>query len=453
MSKISVVGTGYVGLTTGVCFAHLGHTVSCIDVDQEKVTRLNAGEVPIYEPGLEELLSAGLKAGRLTFTTDYVSGLDCAEFVFIAVGTPTSADGLSADMRYVHEATISMAGALKDRCVVVNKSTSPIGTGDTIRRLLEENNPNLSPWIVVSNPEFLREGSAVEDCLGPNRVVLGSQRPDDCGAVAKLYEGFNCPIICTDLYSAEMIKYASNAFLATKISFINEVSRICDALGADVSVVEEGMGLDTRIGSQHLSAGLGYGGSCFPKDVAALMHMADGAGLHPQLLRAVVEINDDQRRWAVESITRELGGTVAGKTIALWGLAFKAETDDLRFAPALEIAERLSADGAAVRAYDPVALPKDFEGTKVGSAIEAAEGADAVVICTEWAEFRGIDWSAVRAAMRGNLIYDGRNCVSPSRVRDSGLRYLGVGRRLAEKADSLLETPAETMQTSLTTSQ
>jgi UDPglucose 6-dehydrogenase len=428
VSRISVVGTGYVGLTTGVCFAHQGHTVSCIDVDHDKVARLNAGEVPIYEPGLTEILQQSVAAGRLAFTTNFQDGLRGAEYVFIAVGTPMSADGDAADMHYVYEAAASIAHALSGPAVVVNKSTSPIGTGDSIRRVLEENNPSLSPWVVVSNPEFLREGAAISDCLNPARVVLGSHDPANCSSVAKLYENVGCPIICTDLHSAEMIKYASNAFLATRLSFINEVSRICDALDADVTVVSEGMGLDPRIGSHFLNAGLGYGGSCFPKDVAALADMAAGAGLHPQMLKAVIDINADQRRWAVDTLTRELGG-VRGKSIALWGLAFKPETDDLRFAPALEIADRLVQAGATVRGYDPVANPDEFPGALFPSAAAAAAGAHAIVICTEWSEFRATDWHAVAVGMTGDLVFDGRNCVVPENVLNANLRYVGVGRR------------------------
>jgi len=441
VSRISVVGTGYVGLTTGVCFAHLGHTVSCIDVDHEKVEQLRTGSVPIYEPGLEALLSAGLDAERLDFTTDYPAGLAGAEFVFIAVGTPMADDGGSAEMRYVYDAAASIARSLTEPAVIINKSTSPIGTGDSIRRVLEENNPALSPWVVVSNPEFLREGSAVEDCLNPARVVLGSHDSENCSRVARLYENFGCPIIRTDIHSAEMIKYASNAFLATKISFINEVARICDALDADVSTVAAGMGLDTRIGREFLNAGLGYGGSCFPKDVAALTRMADDAGLHPQLLKAVADINADQRRWVVDSVARELD-SLDTQVIAIWGLAFKPDTDDLRFSPALDIAERLIAAGARLRAYDPVATPAHLEAEVCESAIEAASGADAIVICTEWAEFQGVDWNSVAAAMRGTLVFDGRNAVMPAGVAEAGLRYVGVGRRAASSAAEFLAVRA-----------
>jgi UDPglucose 6-dehydrogenase len=428
MSQISVVGTGYVGLTTGVCFAHLGHTVCCIDVDREKVDSLKAGRPPIFEPGIEELLQDAARAGTLTFTDDYDKGLHGTDFVFIAVGTPPAEDGRSAELRYVHGAAGQIARSLQAPAVIVNKSTSPIGTADGIRRILEENNPHLSPWIVVSNPEFLREGRAVEDCLHPARVVLGAQKVGDCERVADLYRSFGCPIIETNLHTAEMIKYASNAFLATKISFINEVARMCDALGADVATVADGMGLDERIGREFLNAGLGYGGSCFPKDVAALTHMAAEAGLHPQLLKAVVDINDDQRRWAIEILDRELDG-LTGRTLAIWGLTFKPDTDDLRSAPALDIAARLLERGAQLRTYDPVIAKPDLKATPCHSSSEAAKGADAVLIATDWAEFQGADWAEVASAMRGRLIFDGRNCIDPAAVTRAGLRYVGVGRR------------------------
>lgn len=437
MSRISVVGTGYVGLTTGVCFAHLGHSVSCIDVDRAKIDLLRTGGVPIYEPGLRELLEESVAAGRLTFTTEYASGLHGAEYVFIAVGTPMADDGQAAEMRFVYEAAASIANSLTSAAIIVNKSTSPIGTGDSIRRVLEENNPALSPWVVVSNPEFLREGNAVDDCLHPARVVLGSHLVTNCGKVAELYRAFGCPIITTDLHTAEMIKYASNAFLATKISFINEVARICDALEADVSVVAEGMGMDGRIGDQFLKAGLGYGGSCFPKDVAALAQMAADSGLHPQLLKAVGDINDDQRRWVIETLRRELGA-LEGKTIAIWGLAFKPETDDLRFAPALEIGRRLLAEGASLRTYDPVAGSGDLRAVACASPLEAAARADAVLLATEWPEFQGLNWNGVAHVMGGDLVFDGRNCVSPRDVGAAGLRYVGVGRR----ASALAQPPS-----------
>jgi UDPglucose 6-dehydrogenase len=431
MARIAVVGTGYVGLTTGACFAHLGHAVCCIDIDASKIARLQAGEVPIHEPGLGEIIAANLNAGRLRFTTDYVDGLRGAEFVFIAVGTPTAGDGHSADLRAVHTAAMAIARSLDGPAIVVNKSTSPIGTADGLARILDATRPEFAPWMVVSNPEFLREGSAVHDCLHPARIVLGASDRAAAEAVATLYHGFECPIIITDLNTAEMIKYASNAFLATRISFINEVARICDALGADICTVAEGMGLDPRIGSAFLRAGLGYGGSCFPKDVAALAHMAASAGLHPQLLQAVQEINADQRRWVVEQLAIRLDG-LQGRIIAVWGLTFKPNTDDLRHAPALDIIQQLAAAGANVQAYDPVAgnaaRRLELPAVVCASAEAAARGADAVLLATEWDEFLATDWFRIAAVMRGTLVFDGRNCLDPQAVAAAGLQYLGVGR-------------------------
>ena len=429
MARIAVVGTGYVGLTTGACFAHLGHMVCCIDVDRSKIDRLQAGDVPIFEPGMEILVSENLAQGGLSFTSDYEFGLTDVDYVFIAVGTPPAGDGASADMRHVHSATRAIAQTLKAPAIIVNKSTSPIGTGDDLRHMLDEANPSLAPWRVVSNPEFLREGNAIYDCLNPARIVLGSSDSESCDLVTKdLYAEFSCPVIATDLRSAEMIKYASNAFLATKISFINEVARICDALYADVTTVARGMGLDERIGGHFLNAGLGYGGSCFPKDVSALAHMADSAGLHPQLLKAVVDINDDQRRWAVETLRARLG-TLEDRTIAIWGVAFKPQTDDLRHAPALDIAGRLRKAGATVNLFDPVAdLPAEADRL-FPSPIEAATGADAVLVATEWPEFLALDWRDVASVLEGNLIFDGRNCLDSEAVQAAGLTYVGVGRR------------------------
>jgi UDPglucose 6-dehydrogenase len=376
---------------------------------------------------MSELVLENTKAGRLRFTSSYTDALAGVEYAFIAVGTPTAEDGHSADLKYVHAAAREIASTLKSSAVVINKSTSPIGTADGIRQILEEHRPDLSPWQVVSNPEFLREGAAIHDCLRPFRVVLGANDRSSAEAVATLYKSFDCPVIITDLHSAEMIKYASNAFLATKISFINEVARICDALGADVCTVAHGMGLDARIGSEFLNAGLGYGGSCFPKDVAALAQMAAGVGLHPQLLHAVTDINQDQRRWVVDRLTASLG-TLEGKAVAVWGLTFKPETDDLREAPALDVTKRLLSAGASIRVYDPVISELQLEATFASSPYEAAEGVDAVLVATEWDEFQGITWDRVAQAMRGNVVFDGRNAIDSEAVAAAGLTYLSVGR-------------------------
>lgn len=441
MARVSVIGTGYVGLTTGTCFAQMGHTVACVDIDENKIARLQAGDIPIYEPGMEDLVRSNMAAGRLRFTADYMDGLSEAEFVFIAVGTPTSPDGRAADLRYVYAAARTIAKCLPARAVIVNKSTSPIGTADTIVRVMDSERPEFAPWSVVSNPEFLREGQAIHDCLHPSRVVLGAADETAADAVATLYDTLDCPVIKTDLHTAEMIKYASNAFLATRISFINEVARICDALDADVCTVAEGMGLDPRIGPAFLNAGLGYGGSCFPKDVAALTHMAACAGLHPQLLRTVSEINVDQRRWAVSTLRDSLG-ELEGRTIAVWGLTFKPDTDDLREAPALEIAQRLLDEGAHVRAYDPVIHKtlgeRDLPGTICSNPYDAVRGADALLLATDWKEFESVSWSAVSSLMSGDVVFDGRNCLDPAEVAAAGLRYIGVGRPTAT-ADTACE--------------
>jgi UDPglucose 6-dehydrogenase len=445
MAQITVVGTGYVGLTTGVCFAHMGHSVVCLDIDAAKVARLQSGEIPIYEPGLGEIAAESVAAGRLRFSDNYAEALSATEFVFIAVGTPTAPDGYSADMRFVHAAAREIARTLPTPAIIVNKSTSPIGTGNHLAEILAEARPEFAPWQVVSNPEFLREGSAVHDCLHPARIVLGASDPIAAGAVAVLYEMIDAPIISTDLPTAEMIKYASNAFLATRISFINEVARICDRLDADVSVVAEGMGLDPRIGPSFLQAGLGYGGSCFPKDVSALSHMAASAGLHPQLLRTVSTINDDQRTWIVDRI-QELLGSLENATIALWGLTFKPHTDDLRHAPALDIARRLTERGARIRAYDPIAgeavSQMGLDMTICPTAMGAVTGADVLLLATEWDEFLAQDWRQVARLMRGTLFIDGRNCVDPQSVFQAGLRYHGVGRRNARTYSHLRAIPA-----------
>ena len=446
MATIAVIGSGYVGLGTGAVFADLGNTVVGVDIDAAKVARLGAGECPIFEPGLEELLARGLKSGRLRFTTDYAEAVPGADFVFICVGTPPGLDG-GADMRYVREAARAIGRHLRPerrtradgarrpdparRTIIVNKSTMPIGSGDLVRALLaEETAASGARFAVVANPEFLREGTAVRDMLNPDRVVLGAADRGAAAAVAELYRTLGAPTLITDLRSAEMIKYASNAFLATKISFINEIAHVCEALGADVRQVAAGMGLDRRIGPQFLSAGIGFGGSCFPKDVQALEFMASKADCHPQLLRAVLDINRDGRRAFVHKLDRLLEG-LAGRTVAVWGLAFKPNTDDLREAPALEIIRALQARGARVRAYDPAAMA----GAKAllpgveccADAYEAALGADAVALVTEWNEFAGLDLTRVREGMARPVLVDGRNLYDAREMAALGFTYRGVG--------------------------
>src|SRR5436305_2279823 len=435
MKRIAVVGTGYVGLTTGACFAELGNGVVCVDIDAAKIARLRRGEVPFFEPGLGEMVARNLAARRLSFTTDYAAAIPEAEVVFIAVATPTTADG-RADLRYVRTAAKTIGAHLRGHTIIVNKSTVPIGTGDWVGTILRRTAPDDVSFAVVSNPEFLAEGSAVSDFLAPDRVVLGGDDRAAAEAVAGLYLGLEAPIIIADLRTAEMIKYASNAMLATRVSFINEIAAICERLGADVRLVAKGMGYDQRIGKAFLGAGLGYGGSCFPKDVRALAQMAAYAGCHPQLLRAVMEINRDQRLAVAAKVREGLGGALHGARIALLGLAFKPNTDDMREAPSVELAEQFLAAGARVAAYDPqaTATARAVLGERIryhASAYQAVEGADAAVLVTEWPEFRALDLGRVKRLMRGDVFVDGRNLYEPEALRALGFHYYGVGRGYA----------------------
>ena len=439
MSIITVIGTGYVGLVTGTCLADMGNRVTCVDIVPEKIERLKQGILPIYEPGLEELVERNVNAGRLHFTTSYREGLDGSDYIFIAVNTPTGTSQGGADMRYVESAARGIAEELDHYAVIINKSTVPVGSGDVVTRIIRQNlaRPDV-PFGVVSNPEFLREGSAVLDFQNPDRVVLGSSDPDAATRVAMLYLPLRANIVITDLYTAEMIKYASNAFLATKISFINEIAQICERLGADVKEVAVGMGYDKRIGRAFLDAGLGYGGSCFPKDVRALAHMADEAGLHPQLLNAVMDINHDQRRLIVTKLTSILG-SLRGCTIGVLGLAFKPNTDDMREAPAVDIVRWVTSQGATVQVYDPVASHTahdafEREGirsdavTFCDNAYAVAEDADALVIVTEWNEFKALNMLQIRNSMRRPVLIDGRNIYEPLEMNRLGFIYRGMGR-------------------------
>jgi UDPglucose 6-dehydrogenase len=430
MSKICVVGTGYVGLVTGTCFADMGHRVTCLDIDEKRIQELETGGMPIYEPGLEQLVEQNVRANRLSFTTRYEIGLKEAEFVFIAVGTPSSGNG-EADMQYIKMAAESIAENLDHSVIIVNKSTVPVGTGDWVADIVTRKNGKKDlPFSVVSNPEFLREGSAVNDFMNPDRVVLGSTNLAAAREVADLYETLRAPIMITDLRTAEMIKYASNAFLATRISFINEIANICEALGADVREVARGMGLDERIGPDFLDAGLGWGGSCFPKDVRALAHMAETQGTHPQLLQAVMDINQGQRKRAVQTLSRALGG-LRNKVIGVLGLSFKPNTDDTRDAPALDIIRMLLAAGAAVQGYDPQAMRAVADEIPdlvlCQTPYDTARGADAVLLATEWNEFKSLDFDLIRDNMRGNVILDGRNIWNPEDMHEMGFIYFGIG--------------------------
>jgi len=430
VKSICVIGAGYVGLVTGTCFADLGNQVVILDIDAGRVERLQSGVMPIYEPGLEELVRRNAAGGRLRFTTSYEEGLAQAEFVFIAVDTPSGTEG-EADLRSVRAAASAIAAAMDHPLIIVNKSTVPIGTGDWVADIINRHRRNGVDFWVVSNPEFLREGSAVHDFLNPDRVVLGSMSREAAEKVAQLYLPLRAPIIVTDLRTAEMIKYASNAFLASRISFINEIASICERLGADVKEVAAGMGYDKRIGPAFLDAGLGFGGSCFPKDVRALAHMAAIHGCHPQLLRAVLEINADQRRMVVQKL-RELLGGLDERTIGILGLAFKPNTDDMREAPALELIHLLQHEGARVKAYDPVAMDNARrvlpEITYCADPYQVAEGADALVVATEWNEFKHLDLERVHKAMRRPVVVDGRNIYDPEAMIALGFTYRGVGR-------------------------
>jgi UDPglucose 6-dehydrogenase len=430
MRKICVIGVGYVGLVTGTCFADLGHQVTCVDVDKSKVEKLRAGKMPIYEPGLEEMVRRNAQANRLDFTVSYEEGLTDAEFAFIAVGTPQGSGG-EADLKHVRSAAQSIAQTMKHPLIIVNKSTVPIGTGDWVADIVRRHQPDAIEFTVVSNPEFLREGSAINDFMHPDRIVLGSLDAEAAAQVAQLYLSLRAPIMITDLRTAEMIKYASNAFLATRVSFINEIASVCEALGADVKEVVVGMGYDKRIGPHFLDAGIGYGGSCFPKDVQALAHMAAVHGCHPQLLRAVMDINRDQRRQVIHKL-RELLGTLDEKVIGILGLAFKPNTDDMREAPSVEIIHLLQSEGALIQAYDPVAMVNAdrylHDVTLCQDAYEVAKGADALVVVTEWNEFKHLSLSKLKASMRQPIVVDGRNIYAPEQMATLGFVYRGMGR-------------------------
>jgi len=429
MKNITVIGAGYVGLVTGACIADLGNRVVCVDINEQKIEGLKQGVMPIYEPGLEELVARNVRAGRLSFTTSYAEGLKEAEFVFIAVGTPEGVDG-EADLRYVRMAARSIAEVMDHPMVIVNKSTVPVGTGDWVADIIREHRNDDMDFAVVSNPEFLREGSAISDFMYPDRIVLGSLSQEAAEKVAQLYLPLRTTIMTTDLRTAEMIKYASNAFLATRISFINEIANICEALGADVKEVATGMSYDKRIGRAHLDAGVGYGGSCFPKDVKALAYMAEIKGRHPQLLRAVMEINTDQRRAVVRKLEQALG-SLRGKTVGLLGLAFKPNTDDMREAPSTHIARMLQTAGAHVRAYDPVAMKvaaRTVPGVELAEdAYALAEGCDALIVVTEWNEFKHLDLARIRKLMNRPVLIDGRNIYNPAMMKELGFYYRGMG--------------------------
>ena len=421
---IAVIGTGYVGLVTAAGFAELGSEVWCVDVDADKIARLERGEIPIYEPGLAECVARNRE--RLHFGTEIATALEHARLLFVAVGTPPTYSG-DADLSAVYAVVGAMPAS--DHHALVMKSTVPVGTGASIKRAFEEHGK--SGFAYVSCPEFLKEGSAIKDFLNPDRVVVGDEGDWAGDAVVELYKPLDAPLVRTDIASAEMIKLAANAFLATKISFINEIANVCEETGADVLEVARGMGLDQRIGTHFLKPGIGFGGSCFPKDVSALKQLAGNSGYHFQLLTAVIEVNELQKRRVIGKLQKHLGSLV-GKTVALLGLAFKPDTDDMREAASLVLAARLQADGARVRAYDPIA---EHEARKLmfgvefaDSALGALAGADACIIVTEWPEFAELDWAAAADAMKGRVVIDGRNFADTKAVLASGFAYEGIGR-------------------------
>ncbi|MCP5146287.1 MAG: UDP-glucose/GDP-mannose dehydrogenase family protein [Gammaproteobacteria bacterium] len=433
--KVVMIGSGYVGLVSGACFAEFGADVTCVDVDPNKIDRLRRGEIPIYEPGLDDLVSRNVAAGRLGFTTELASAVGDADLVFIAVGTPTRRGDGHADLSYVYQAARDIAPHLEDYTVIVDKSTVPVGTARNVARIIRETNPN-AEFDVASNPEFLREGAAIGDFMRPDRVVLGVENPRAEARLRELYRPLNLievPILVTNLESAELIKYASNAFLATKISFINEMSTLCEAVGADVHSVARGMGMDKRIGAKFLHPGPGYGGSCFPKDTLALVRIAQEHGSPSRIVESVIEVNAAQKARMIKKIRQMLGGSEAGKTIGVLGLTFKPETDDMRDSPALSILPALLEKGARVRVYDPKGMDEAKHLLPTGieyceNAFDVFTDADAGLLLTEWNAFRGMDLNEVKSRMRGNVFVDLRNVYDPTVMRAAGFAYDSVGR-------------------------
>lgn len=432
--KLCIVGSGYVGLVSGACFAEVGHNVICVDNDQRKVDALQAGKIPIYEPGLEDLVHRNVAAKRLHFTASIEEGVDGSEVVFIAVPTPPQPDG-SVDLSYIEKVAREIAAVLKPGAyrVIVDKSTVPVKTGEKVADTIRRYNKSGADFDVVSNPEFLREGCAVADLMKPDRIVIGGNSDRAVALMKKVYEPFMAPVIVTDINSAELIKHAANSFLALKISYINAVARICEASGADVEKVADGIGSDKRIGRNFLNAGVGYGGSCFPKDIAAFIAISDQLGVPFDLLKEVQRINRNQREYFVAKI-REALWVLKDKKIAVWGIAFKSDTDDVRTSVAVDIINDLVKEGAVVKAYDPKGGEKAveyrlIEGAKVvPTALDAVEDAEALVIATEWKEFAAVDLDEVRKRMHTPLIFDGRNLLDPSTARGFGFTYTSIGR-------------------------
>ncbi len=436
--KISVVGTGYVGLVTGTCFAETGNYVSCVDIDPKKVQSLSNGQITIFEPGLEKLFARNLKEERLKFTTDLAEGIQDADVIFLALPTPPGEDG-SADLSYILKVSEDISNLLQDYKIIIDKSTVPVGTADKVRKVIEKNYKG--DFDVVSNPEFLREGMAVEDFMKPDRVVIGTESERAKKILLDLYAPFvrqGNPIIFMDERSAELTKYAANCFLAAKISFMNEIAQLCERLGADVDMVRKGIGSDERIGKRFLFPGIGYGGSCFPKDVQALAKSAEDVKYDFQILKAVMDVNKKQKLHLLPKIKEYFDGGLNGKHFALWGLAFKPNTDDIREAPALELINALTAEGATVSAFDPEAMKnvKNLIGDKIQYAedqYEALENADALIIATEWNEFRTPDFEKIEARLKDKVVFDGRNVFDVAQMEEKGYYYVSIGRPLTQK--------------------
>lgn len=437
--KIAVLGTGYVGLSTGVCLAEIGHTVTCIDVDEGKIEKLTQGKSPIYEPDMEDLLQKNIARSRLNFTSAHKTGFAEAEVIIIAVGTPENPDG-SVNLAYLEQAARDLAAHLKQDAIIVIKSTVPVGTNEHIQTIIEEHLPQDIAISMISNPEFLREGSAIKDTLQADRILIGSRDEKAAEKIKEMYQPLKAPLLLTSIRTAEMIKYAANAFLATKISFINQIANVCETIGADVEDVALGMGMDQRIGNAFLNAGIGYGGSCFPKDVKGLIHTAAENGINLTMLQETMAINEKQQVDFVKKVKQRLDG-LNGKKIAMLGLAFKPETDDIREAPALKIAAQLSASGAIITAFDPVAIAnaRQILGNSIkygNSIIETVQNADAVLIITEWKEFITMDWQMILSTMKQPIIFDGRNCLDKKMLAAlNQVEYYAIGRPALIKKD------------------
>jgi UDPglucose 6-dehydrogenase len=429
--KLAIIGTGYVGLVTGTCFADLGNEVICADNDKKKIEVLNSGGVPIYEPGLDELIKKNVKKGRLSFTGDIKAAINSAEIIFICVGTPPRDDG-SADLTGIEKVSKDIAEHIDSYKLIVEKSTVPVETGEWVTRTIKSSMKKGCEFEIASNPEFLREGSAIKDFMNPDRVVVGVESERSERLLRQLYEPLNTNIVVTNIKGAEIIKHAANSFLATKISFINALSNICEMTGADVEQVAEGIGLDSRINKHFLKAGIGFGGSCFPKDLKAFIHISEKMGYEFGLLKEVEKINERQKEMVIKKISKMLWN-ISGKVIAVWGLAFKPDTDDIRSAPAIDIIKRLISEGARIRAYDPVAMEnakKEMDGAVeyCGDIYEASKGADCVILMTEWNEFKEVDWKKIKSIMNQPVVLDGRNIYDPEKLKAMGFTYSGIGR-------------------------